>query len=432
MKLRLLVLLLVFSFINGFSQVNPQDYLPKNILKDFKKTVLNEWGVDSIYCYKYNETAGAIIENQRTYNLELNSNGLVIKELTEVFNNGVWTNNRLLENIYLPSEEIDVQLIQNWNTLTNEWQGSERRTYRYNSDDNLTSLLLESFNPQTGTWEFINRNLYKYFNLSEPDEFLLQDWNGSNWIDKGQIFYSYNSNLQITSSIFRLWDTNQWVNANQTFESYDNDFKQTRTERETWNIAEQDWDNSTRAAYFYNQENELERITNEIWVNQDSTWTFTNDNVYRYDFRKRNNELIVRNFEDNDFENYYRNKRTFDVNDNIRKVENQFYQGGFWVNDNYCDLYYSGLQTSDTKNFINEYPCSITKENSSFSIECTDLLSSTEQIIFNIHDVSGRLIFSKKINPTKAISPALNDGLYIISFRKNHQIMASQKIYISN
>lgn len=431
MKLRLIVIILVFSIINGFSQINPNDYLPKNILKEFEKTVLNDWGVDSIYCYKYNETAGAIIKNQRTYNLELNPNGLVIKELTEIYDNGSWINNRLLENVYLPSEEIENQVIKIWNSTNNDWQGSERRTYQYNADNYLTSLLLEKFNPQTGAWELVSRNSYKYFNLSEPDEFLLQEWNGTDWEDKGQIFYSYNTNLQVTSSIFRLWNNNQWVNANQTFESYDNDFKQTRTERETWNIAAQDWDNSTRAVYFYNQEDKLDRVSNEIWVNQDSTWAFTNDNVYRYDFRKRNNELIIRNFDGTDFQNYYRNKRTFDLNDNIKKVENQFFQGGFWVNDNYCDLFYSELQTSGIEDITNENLCSISKSNNSFSLDCSQLLKSNSSIFFEIHDLSGKLVFSKKINPTEKITPLVNDGLYIISFRKNQRILASQKNYIS-
>ncbi len=432
MKLRLISFLLVFSILNGYSQINPKDYLPKNILKEFKKTVLNDWGVDSIYCYKYNESAGAIIENQRTYNLELTANGLVIKELTEIFENGIWVNNRLLENVYLPSEEIEMQLIKIWNTSTNDWQNAERSTYRYNANNYLTSLLFEKFNPQSGAWEFVNRNIYKYFNLSEPDEFLLQEWDGTNWVDKGQIFYSYNSNLQITSSIFRLWDTNQWVNANQTFETYNNDFKQTRTERETWNTAAQDWDNSTRATYSYNQENKLERVTNEIWVNQDSTWAFTDDNIHRYDFRKRNNELIIRNFDGTNFINYYRNKRTFDLNDNIKKVENQFFQGGFWVNDNYCDLFYSELQTSDTENITNNNLCNITQNNNSFSIDCPDLLKGNSPIIFEIHDLLGRLVFSKKINLIEKITPVVNDGLYVISFRKNGKNLASQKIYISN
>jgi len=433
MKLRLTFLLIVFSIINGFCQTNPGDFLPKNILKELKTPSFNIFGVDSIYCFKFNETAGAIIEHQRTYNLEVTPNGLVVRELTENFENGVWVKNRLLENDYLPSQEVGEQLIQTWNQTANDWQGSERRTFQYNSDNLLTSLLLERFNTQTGTWEFVNRSLFKYFNLPEPDEFLLQDWNGTTWVNNGQIFFSYNSNLQITSSIFRIWDTsnNQWVNANQTFETYDSDFMQIRTERETWNQAFGDWDNSTRAEYFYNQQSELDRVANEIWVNQDSTWAFTDDNLYRYDFRNRNNEFITRNFNGTDFENFFRNKRTFDINDNIKKVENQFFQGGFWVNDNFCDLFYSELQISDTEDITTENQCKIIKTDNAFSIECADFIRSHDQIYFEVHDMNGKKLFSKKITPTEKISPFLPDGIYLLSFKTNQRIIASQKEYIS-
>ncbi len=425
---------LFFAF--GFSSVNSQndhkDYLPKNIVKGYSGKFL-EWVVDSIYCYKYNEDAGQIIEHVRTFNLEFANDGQVSKELTEVFEDGKWQKNRLLSTEYTSGFNTQVELFEMWDNTQGAWIKSRKISYSYNADDLLTELLVENFIQATGLWEKESRNIYVYFNLAEPAEFTSQIWEEDKWENFFQIFYSYNSNSQVTSSIFRNWDatSGKWINGNQTFDSYDSDFNLTKTIREIWNSNSSDWDNSTRTAYEYVSVGNLDRVINEIWINQDSTWSFTNDNLYGYDFRQRNNEFTIRNHDGTEFQNFYRNKRKFDNFDNVVKAENQFFQGGFWVNESYCDLFYNQRETSNTKTTSPNFDKTLKKiGNNLFILQDKD--ASNSPLTFRAFDISGKLIYSQKVFSNTPFFLDISGGIRVLTIYSDEGLVLTKKAFFNN
>ena len=431
MKYWYIFLLTSFGFLSLTGQNDHKDFLPKNII-DGSSVQLLDWVVDSIYCYKYNEDAGQIIEHVRTYNLEFSDDGQITKELTEVFKDGTWEKNRLLSIEYTSQFNPEMEVFENWDISQGIWIKSRRITYEYNADNLLTGILVENFIQATGLWEKESRNIYKYLNLTEPAEFTSQIWEDDQWLNFFQIFYSYNSNLQVTSSIFRNWDaaSSKWVNGNQTFESYDSEFNLTQTIRETWNVNDSDWDNSTRTAYQYVSDNNLERVTNEIWINQDSTWGFTNDNLYGYDFRQRNNEFIIRNHDGTDFQNYYRNKRKFDNFDNIVKAENQFYQGGFWVNESYCDLFYNQFQVSSTTDAFQNSNKVLKKIGDNLFMLKDESIDS-KPLFLKAFDLSGKLIHTQKVFPNTPFFLNISDGLRLLSIYSDKGLVLTKKEFFN-
>ena len=427
MKYCFTFLLFSFGFLSLFGQNDHKDFLPKNIIQGSSGQFL-EWVVDSIYCYKFNQDAGQIIEHVRTYNLEFSDDGQVSKELTEVFEDGKWEKNRLLSTEYTSLFNPKVELFETWDKAQGIWIKSRRITYTYNADDLLTELLVENFIQAAGLWEKESRNVYKYLNLTEPAEFTSQVWEDDQWNNFFQIFYSYNSNLQVTSSIFRNWDSlsSKWVNGNQTFESYDSEFNLTQTIRETWNTGNADWNNSSRTAYQYVSVGNLDRVINEIWINQDSTWGFTDDNLYGYDFRQRNNEFVIRNHDGADFQNFYRNKRTFDNFDNIRKAENQFYQGGFWVNESYCDLFYNQFEVSNT-NGVFDNSGKVLKKIGEGLFLLKDEESKSKPLFLKAFDLSGKLIYSQKIFSNTPFFLNISDGFKLLSVYSKDGLVLTKK-----
>ena len=420
--------LLVFAFfctLNG--QNDHQNFLPKNIIKSQPKTVL-EWVVDSIYCFRFNEDAGQIIEDTRTYNLGFTENGQIQLELTEIFENGVWRKNRLFSTAYTSTFNPEVELFQNWDITIGDWVNDRRVTYGYNANDLLNEIVVELYDSSTNTWSNSSRNTFRYLNLTEPDEFIAQQWTNDRWENLFQIFFSYNTNMQVTSSFFRNWDNNRqdWVNGNQTFETYDANNNLVQTLRETWSEARQEWDNSTRTALTYQSDGNLDRLLNEIWINQDSTWGATDDNLYGYDFRGRNNEFIIRNFDNDDFQNFFRNKRTFDNFDNLVLAENQFFQSGFWVNNGYCELFYTQIDVSSTENTVIAGNSKLKRISNGYFI-FDEENRAQETLFIKAFDLSGKLVHFQKIYPNTPFRLNLSEGLKVLSIYSEKGLIAVKK-----
>jgi len=429
MKFLLTAAILLFSF-SVFSQTE-SDFLPRNILKEVPTFLRTEWVTDSVYCYKSDNNSNDLVFDFRVYNQSVNDMGRVLVEVTQKYQNGRWSNYQRKNNTY----NSDGSLISNVNQFFNPegggWTNTDMNEFTYNINGFLTKL--ENFTFSNNSWQRNFRNQYIYFNNVDPDEFSQQVFEGGFWRNKFQVFYSFDRNGNITSSLFRNWrtDINNWENNNRTFESYDEQNRPTKIIRETYDVAGRKWDNSTRTLWLYNAATNDPRIINEEWIVQDSTWLPADDIQLFFNDNQLETERIERNFEAGNYTNFFRSRNSYDDFENLKRVDNELFINGLWNLVSYCEFFYTNtLSSNEPEIFGSNSLCNINNPiNSSTIIDCPIL---KEEVRLRIMNAEGKIVFDQLRSGQFSINKFFADGSYFFTFSKGNKLIETRKLIWKN
>jgi len=422
---------LFFFFSTYVFSQTPLDFLPKNLLGEISSTLKSEWVTDSIYCYKSDNNSNDLVFDFRVYNESVNDLGRVLVEVTQKHQNGLWVNSTRRNNTFDNAGNLISNVNQFFNPEGGGWVNSEMNEFTYNINGFLTEL--KNFSFSNNAWQRNFRNQYVYFNQVDPDEFVQQVFEGGFWRNNFKVFYSFNGNGQITSSLFTRWDNslNKWANNNRTFETYDSESRPREIKREIWDATGEKWDNSSRTLWSYTANTTDQRIINEEWIVQDSLWAPADDIQIFDNLNGLEIERIERNYENGSYIDFFRSKREYDEFDNLDRVDNELFINGLWKLVSYCEYFYTNRVSSTSPEiFQTKSLCKITNPiNNSTVIDCPNLKESVRLRIMN---AQGKIVFDQLKSGQFIINKSFPDGSYFFTFSQGNKLVETRKMIWKN
>jgi len=254
--------------------------------------------------------------------------------------------------------------------LGGSWLTNERETFTYDSNGNRLSATYEHiYWDSYSRWEAeydMNNNQTEYRSYGREYEF-------GNWIPEYRRQWTYNTENQITSSIYSNWNTStqEWQYAWKSEYEYDNTNYHILTIRSNWNEDTQAWEHAWKS-------------------------TRTYDDAYTYA------DLILPPF-DEYAENYFHGKRT-----NYTRYN---WENGEWVYAYESTYHYSAITVSITYTNTNSdgvliYP------NPTHSILNIKVLNSQQINGVSLFDLAGRQVPYRIISNNTLNVSTLPSGMY--------------------
>jgi len=225
-------------------------------------------------------------------------------------------------------------LFQDWDG--NDWVNSGQVTYTYDADGNLLSYLSQDWDGND--WVNSGQVTYTYDADGNLLSYLSQDWGGSDWVNSGQVTYTYDADGNLLSLLFQDWDGSDWVNSSQGTYTYDADGNQLSLLWQDWDGN--DWVNYGQYTYTYDADGNQLSLLYQVWDGND----WVNDYQYTYTYDTDGNLLswLFQDWDGYDWVNSGQATYTYDTDGNKLSLLRQDWDGSDWVND------YQSTYTYDT------------------------------------------------------------------------------------
>jgi hypothetical protein len=137
---------------------------------------------------------------------------------------------------------VKVTTVRVWSEEMNDWVDQLRKIFQYNNEGLWVSSRFESWREDTQEWVNTDRMMYTYNEQNQPSGQYLQAWDGGEWENRGQVSFTFKD-------------------------------KQFLSEIETWNKAEEDWNNFLRYQVNLDDQNLLEsRVGMQNWNGEAMMW----------------------------------------------------------------------------------------------------------------------------------------------------------------
>lgn len=169
-----------------------------------------------------------------------------------------------------------VDEIDNGGTFVN----STGFNYEYDSNGNLETETIFFWN--TSTWEAFGKTMYTYNANSKATEEIFQSFNMANnmFENSERIVYTYGINGNIEKIEDYVWETGAWVAESRTNITYTNGLL---TAGITEDLEGGIWVNSFRSTITYNPNSTRSQIVDDIWNTSSSVWELDERSLFSYD-----------------------------------------------------------------------------------------------------------------------------------------------------
>lgn len=209
-------------------------------------------------------------------NYTLNPDGTVKEFVTQIWEEGVWTN--VVKTIYTYNESKKVlsETLQTWLAIT--WADIAKTDYTYEND-----LLTKQVTQITTlvTPELVNSEqiTYTYNEDGTEKDNITQTWNVDTWENSTRSTNTYNASKQLTMILGEKWESEAWVNDSRITNTYNESGSITQSVEETF--TENAWVNSSNTIHSYNTSGEVDNIVFQLWNASLSRW----ENLFRYVYK---------------------------------------------------------------------------------------------------------------------------------------------------
>jgi len=188
--------------------------------------------------------------NSYKYSYQYNTNNDVSERLTEEWNQNIWKNS--INDLYSYNSQNQLELNASFWWADSIWKESVEIYYEYDSFGNITDMLTkfweseilgmqnkyhtineylpatslktigenQEWNLQLMQWENTWRDIYNYNGENILENYLMDVWDGNNWISWSQDNYTYDENGNLDTLTAKNWDGSQWINSYRAFHSW--------------------------------------------------------------------------------------------------------------------------------------------------------------------------------------------------------------------
>lgn len=234
----------------------------------------------------------------------------------------------------------------NWNANLQNWYGTDKSGYNYESNDNATSTVTYLWNDTEHLWGNKLVTTYNYLGYIVT-EYL---WNANTWVPvsqtgdengdtvhyilvNGEFIRNYKSGIVDYGDnkfLYRdyLWDGSKWVLTSYNNESYDEQGNLLQRMKHTYNMQ----------GYSTSYEQLYRESANDSWV---VSWSYLQE--YEYNDEGEETKYAVSYYGETDFEPYFK-RETNRVNGRIYYIETSYWNGSSWDVDSRGDYFYSAVK----------------------------------------------------------------------------------------
>jgi hypothetical protein len=142
------------------------------------------------------------------------TNNMPDVSIGESWTGSSWVNFDKLTYSYLPNGDLDYFIRQSWDGATSSWVNTDRNLFSYDASGDQIEELVQVWDAGTSAWKNNSRNVYTNVNHL-PSSIIEQLWNSStnSYVSSMRRTYTYNSYGQILTRVMDSWDAgaNTWT-----------------------------------------------------------------------------------------------------------------------------------------------------------------------------------------------------------------------------
>ena len=206
----------------------------------------------------------------------------------------IWVNTFKRTYSYDTNNNMTERLDSLWDGETSAWENWERMTCSYDINNNLTEELYAYWDSENNAWVNGHRVTSSYDGNNNLTENLHYEWDAWNsvWKNRGKMTCSYDSNGNMTEELYSNWDAGNsvWAIGAKFTYSYDGNNNLTERLQAEWDAENSIWVNGHKWTYSYDGNNNLTVELSFNWDYENSVWVSSMINTYVYD---EDGQLII-------------------------------------------------------------------------------------------------------------------------------------------
>lgn len=231
----------------------------------------------------------------------------------------------------------------------NNWINSVLEACTYDQEGNkLISFLKVWINNE---WVNYQTETNKYVN-ARIQESLKQRWIEGAWMNAEKETFAYDSGGNMISYLSEYWLKVSWVYLDHYLFTYDENGHELTGFYEKWENG--GWKNVARYTYMYNVSGDLITELSESWLN--STWTNAFRDTYIYDGNRKLKTSLSEIWSNGFWLFYDRYTYTYDVSGRVSTGIGERFENGVWKNYEkgaFSYAFYDGIQSFILENWDN-------------------------------------------------------------------------------
>ncbi len=212
------------------------------------------------------------------------------------------------------------------------------------------SIYYWTFDTAAAGWDFNSKEVKIVYNAGNKiASQLIQDWNGSAWVNFTADTFYFNANNLDTTDIEQAWTGTKWENEYWYTYTYNASDSETSEVEQIWTGST--WRNYQKYVYTYDAHNNKTNLMALQWSG--SNWSFS----YHYAYTYNSNNLKIMEV-DSTAASTERWLYSYNINNLLVDDSSQYWTGSGWATDfNY--MYTYNASNSDTSEVIQQWTGSV-------------------------------------------------------------------------
>ncbi len=223
--------------------------------KLFRKQIFNDSNnVISLTYATWRLSAGAWKDSARYQYTYVAGTQKIKESMFQLWVGGTW------------AHDVPSVLTYDGNNVIDVSSNSYSASYVYDNNNNIISVTDKVAQHGTGTLSYNERKTYTYNTDNEVATYILERWNSitNNWDKTERYEYTYTSG-NLTQSIKYTWNNNRWETYNKQLFTYNTNDDKTSEITMLWSAVTSSFVNAARENYTYNTIGLLESVTTQKW-----------------------------------------------------------------------------------------------------------------------------------------------------------------------
>ncbi len=239
---------------------------------------------------------GAWINDQRT--TKTYTDGVLTRELTEVWSGTAWTNSKQYELQRNTHGETTLETHSVWQS--GKWVISDGTKMEKNYNAAGAVTMVANYQWSAGAWVGTGNKIeYQYDQWGNVSQLLNYKWSSGKWTNSSKNEYAYNASGVVLEQ--RSWTyhaTKGWQGVSWIKQNYDANGNKILYITYTWDATKWDWSGVTNEEYLFTGKVQTGEITYK-WDKTNKKWVYKAKTLYTYDAKGNVVEKIKYKYESN-------------------------------------------------------------------------------------------------------------------------------------
>lgn len=422
---------------------------------------------DSIHCERGISGTQEFLPESRILFPRYDAQGQLLEEITEERQPGGQWQARQRRLFSYTGDQLSERRMQRWNPNTQQWAEQRRDHYSYHAG--LLQEYLRQQSSPSGTLTDERRWRYAYNEAGRQTIMLVQDWNGSDWLNLSRKLTSYTPEGNLERQTLEVWKDGDWLPTRSrlwTYAPVEGALRVSATTVQRWSAAESRWMDVSRKLFAYDENGLWVASRFEDWSPSTAEWVNTDRMLYQYDAQRVPTGQVLQKWEgdwlnhgrvsydlaansflsriDNwdvgasQWQNFLRYRiETYDDNRLRQKTGMQAWNptSNEWENRNYTQRYthfWAPLVVSSPEAVAVLTACTVPNPYPAGTPFSCNLPTTAQPYQLEIHDLLGRRVYNQLTSSPQDLRIDFRgpSGLYLLRVRRGQKVYHLQRLFL--